>query len=229
MSFNAAVNELTVKEFAGQQKKEDLPLTTSAFSFRDIAICHDMRRTVAYLHKTRGIDYDILQKLIQEKYIFQEDETNNAIFPIYDEHRQPVGAEVCGTLSDKRFKGVKAGSKHGYGFNISVSEPLRYALFFESAIDLISFYELERTNGKTLTGCLLVSLAGVKESVVEHTLTVFKCPLDALQPVICVDSDVAGVTFTERLKTRLNGVRTRLPDSPYKDWNEQLKVRKARA
>ena len=226
MSFETAVTEL-VGEEAGQQKKEpEQPADARIFCFGDIALCRDMRRTVAYLNKTRGIDYGIIQKLIKEKYIFQENETNNVVFPIYDEQRRPVGAEVNGTLSGKRYKGVKAGSKYGYGFNIPVGEPLKYALFFESAIDLISFMEIELGEGKTLCGCLLVSLAGVKENIIKNTLTMFGGPAGTLRPVLCVDTDAAGQNLLERLKTRYKGVKERLPDSGYKDWNEQLKVLK---
>jgi len=136
MSFETAIYMLTEgneKKDAGQDKKRD-ERSAKTFSLDNIELCKDMRRAIAYLSKTRGIDYDTIQKFIEEKYIFQESKTNNIIFPIYDEQRQIVGAEINGTLSDKRFKGIKSGSKYGYGFNIPISEPLKYALFFESAL-----------------------------------------------------------------------------------------------
>ena len=119
-------------------------------------------------------------------------------------------------------KGVKAGSKYSYGFNIPVGEPLKFALFFESAIDLISFMEIEQGEGKSLCGCLLVSLAGVKENIIQNTLTIFGGPSGTLRPVLCVDTDAAGKSLIERLKTRYKGIKERLPDRRYKDWNEQL-------
>jgi len=197
----------------------------SAFSFSDIVLCTDMRRAIAYLNKTRGIDYGVIQELIGKKLIYQEAETNNIVFPIYDENDQIVGAETVGSLSNSRYKGIKAGRKYGYGFNIAIDKPLRYALFFESAIDLISFMELKRTEGKPLTGCLLVSMAGVKENIVEHTLTAFKGVFEPLEAVLCVDRDTAGVNFVKAVERKIKGVRTLTVNAPHKDWNEQLKAR----
>lgn len=222
MSFKEAV-----KELAGQQKKESAQLLTEqTFSFSNIVLCSNMRRTIAYLNKSRFIDYNIIQKLIKENYIFQEEKTNNIIFPIYDESRLIVGAEVSGTLSNLRYKSVKGGTKYGYGFNISIGQPLKYAIFFESAIDLISFMEIERTKGKPLTGCLLTSIAGLKENIIEHTLKAFRGTSHPLQAVLSVDNDEAGKNLSERLKMRNKNIIMLLPDKPYKDWNEQLRAHK---
>lgn len=226
MSFEAAVEDLTAATPIGaavekQIKKTDPP----TFSFSNITINRDMRRAIAYLRKTRGIDYDIIKKLIDEKYIYQESGTNNIVFPMYDENRKPVGAELVGTLSDVRYKGVKEGSKYGYGFNIAIDKPLKYALFFESAIDLISFMEIKQAEGKPLTGCLLVSMAGVKENIIEHTIKAFSGDSAPLEAVLCVDNDLAGANFTELIKAQNNSVRTLLAAPPCKDWNEQLKYK----
>ena len=235
LPFEDAVSELIGCEYhnfenadAGQQKKEKpeqcLPVQT--FDLFDINALknRDMRRAIAYLHKTRGIDYSILQNLIKEKYIYQENSTNNVLFAIRDELRNVVGAEVCGTLSERRYKGVKAGTLRGYGFNIPIGDvgSLKYALFFESAIDLISFYEIKKIEGKTLDACLLVSLAGLKESIIERTLTVFGSLGGKLEPVLCVDNDKSGFDLIKRLTRTHTGYRVHLPLKDYKDWNEQL-------
>jgi len=91
MDFMTAVSELVQKEFTGQEKKEFMLPDIQSFSFGDISLSKDMRRGVAYLNKTRCIDYKVIQKLIKEKYIFQESKTNNLIFPMYDEHKKIVG------------------------------------------------------------------------------------------------------------------------------------------
>jgi hypothetical protein len=145
---------------------------------------------------------------------------------MYDEAHQIIGAETSGTLSNIRFKGIKEGSKYGYGYNIGYADEqgtYSYVLFFESAIDLISFIEIERMKSKTLAGCLLVSLAGVKENIVEHTLKVFTNDIKPLQCVLCVDNDTAGQSLLKNLKTKNIKLQTCFPDVQYKDWNEQLK------
>ena len=219
MDFTTAVEEL-----AGQQKKEieEAPRTIQSFSFDNLDISNDMRRTIAYLTKTRNIDISIIENLIKNKYLFQESKTNNIIFPMYDENNIIVGAETSGTLSERRFKGIKEGSKYGYGYNIGYADPqgfYSYALFFESAIDLISFIEIERMKKKTLAGCLLVSMAGVKENIVEYILKIFK----NLQCVLCVDNDTAGKNLLKNLTARNINPQSHFPDGRYKDWNEQLK------
>jgi hypothetical protein len=189
-----------------------------------------MRRAIAYLSKTRGIDIIIPEYLIKCKHLFQENKTNNIIFPMYDENNIVVGAETSGTLSARRFKGIKEGSKYGYGYNIRYTDPqggYSYALFFESAIDLISFIEIERMNNKTLAGCLLVSMAGVKENIIEHTLKTFTNNLKPLQCVLCVDNDTAGQSLLKNLTARNINPKIYLPNEKHKDWNEQLKSIKA--
>jgi hypothetical protein len=228
MTFNDAVRELT-----GYEKKEVLPppsFPSQSFNFTAINLCSDMKRTVAYLTITRKIAADLIQKLIKDKYIFQENGTNNIIFAMYNENRQIVGAELCGTLSERKFKGIKENSTFGYGFNVGVPDAngrgYSYALFFESAIDLLSFIEISRLNNKPLTACLLVSLGGLKENIIKHTLNAFKCPSRSLQCVICVDNDIAGVNLTKTLETQNIAFKTHFPQQDFKDWNEQLKKMK---
>ena len=91
-----------------------------------------------YLNKERHIENDSIDYLIQSKLLFQDRQTNNIIFPMYDEHNICIGTELQG-VTKKRFKGLMKGSKYGYGFNVRFSSDgaFDYALFFESAIDLI--------------------------------------------------------------------------------------------
>jgi len=225
MDFKAAVTELAGKEIAGQQKKESAqPLTEQIFTFAGLSLIRDTRRAIAYLHKTRGIDYSIIQKLIKEKHIYQEKETNNIVFPMYDENNKCVGAELQGTLSRRRYKGVASRSKYGYGFNVRYpgsGGSFDYALFFESAVDLLSFVDLKiNFQHRSLESCILVSMSGLKENIVNHTLTAYRGNFKPIQPVLCVDSDKAGQDFVTRLKSQIRGVRTL--QTICKDWNDQL-------
>jgi len=210
MDFKTAVAELTKENFAGQGKKVEDP---EPFTFSEIKTTANLRRGIAYLTKTRGISSDIVQRLIKDKLMFLEADTNNLIFPMYDEGGAVVGAEKQGTLSRYRFKGVAAGSKYGYGYNIRMSESLKYALFFESAVDMLSYWQLAK---KAFTGCLLVSVAGLKSNVIKHLTVVF----GGLQPVLCVDNDPAGREFADSYKN----VIKRFPMPPAKDWNEQISL-----
>jgi len=222
MDFTGAVEELT-----GIEKKSDEPLTQQTFSIADIQLTKNMHRAVAYLNKTRNIDYTIIQDLIKTKHLFQSQENNNIVFPIYDEHEEIVGAELCGTLSDIRFKGVAPNSKYGYGFNVRTGETraLQTAFFFESAIDLISYIELLKLNLKLkhYPNAIFISMAGLKENVIETTLKAFKT---ISKSFLCIDRDIAGDNFINSLKIENRAFKRHIPNKPHKDWNEFLKFTK---
>jgi len=225
LDFMSAVFALTQTVAAADGERDTNPSSQiiEQFSFADIKLESDMRRTVAYLNKSRGISYSLIKKLIDEMLIYQETTTNNIIFPMYDETGGLVGAETSGTLSDKRFKGIKTGSKYGYGYTIKGKSKLEYALFFESAVDLLSFIEIEQIRKKPINNALLVSMAGLKDATVKQIL---KCFGSELQPVLCVDNDMAGAEFIKFVKSQVNSIKIFLPNKDYKDWNDQLKSMK---
>lgn len=218
MDFKTAVMELS-----GAKVIDTSLVYEIDFNINNINISKDMRRAIAYLNKTRGIDYKLIVELINKKLLFQEESTNNIIFPMLDENRKIVGAEIAGTLTDKRFKGIKSGSKYGYGYNIRYGNEIRYILYFESAIDLISLIEIQRIKGKNLEGCLLVSLSGLKENVFYNMLDVFKNDLKPIETFLCIDNDIAGLNFLKCLKVAKNDFKIYFPSEGFKDWNEQLK------
>jgi len=69
-------------------------------------------------------------------------------------------------------------------------------------------------------------MAGLKENIVQHTLTAFRNATDALQPVLFVDRVNQGQNLVERLRMQIRGITEYLPESPAKDWNEQLTASK---
>ena len=118
-------------------------------------------------------------------------------------------------------KGVAPNSKYGYGYNLrhpNESGMYDYALFFESAVDLLSFIEIKRNlQGKSLTGTLLVSMAGLKINVVEHMTKTF----NVKKIVLCTDADQASTNFATKLREQ--GIQHTLsPASNGKDWNDWL-------
>lgn len=173
MTFNEAVESLTRGTYSPAEtcRSDEISVDELTKSFT-LDLEKDQRRVIAYLNKTRGIDYGIINKLLKNKHLFQERVTNNVLFPIYDELNVCVGAEVTGTLSERRFKGLKPNSKYGYGFNLrfpSFNNPnvFNYTLFFESAIDLLSFVDIKmRRESKRLDRCILTSMSGLKLNVI---------------------------------------------------------------
>lgn len=214
MNFKEAVTALT------NIKPAD-PRPVRAFEWGDISVYRSPDKVIRYLDKIRHINLCIVEWLLKQKLLFQEEHTNNAIFPMYDVNNNIVGAELRG-ITPKSFKQIKADSKYGYGFNIKISEDNKfdYALFFESPIDLLSYidYKIYHKNEK-FKNCILISMAGLKINILKHSLQTFAPNSKA---ILCVDNDTAGRNFTESIKNAGIDCFLRLPDNKYKDWNDQV-------
>lgn len=185
---------------------------------REIAVydSKDISRVTSYLHGVRGLSACSLARLIAERKLSQEEKTGNAVFKIFDENGLLVGAEKVGTSGGK-FKSIEKGSASGYGFEMAKGNPVN-AYFFESAIDAVSFADLH----PELDNYRLISMAGVKPSVVEETMKRY-----AVQPeniYICTDNDKAGNKFAEKLIAQYPAMKRVTPQGA-KDWNDILQGR----
>ncbi len=170
----------------------------------------DEKRVIAYLCKRRGIENRIVFALIKQGKLWQ-DTNGNCNFVITDWNEQPIGAEIVGT-GDTRFKNVTEHS--GYGFHIMLGEPTQ-ALYFESAIDLLSCYQIYQDR---LTHHILVSMGGLNSSVI----TELKKKRPSLNHWLCVDNDQAGNKLIFKMKSSDKEMHIFQPPKQYKDWNEYL-------
>lgn len=199
MTFTDAVNELL--RFANVS-----PVENSTFQDRG----YDERRVIAYLCKKRGIRNDIVIHLIKRGLLFQ-DEKGNCNFVIRDWDEQPIGSEIVGT-GNTRYKQITTHA--GFGFHIICGNP-DDVLFFESAIDLLSCYQLYQ---KDFTHHALVSMGGLNSSLINDFLS-----LGAVGTRIwlCVDNDKAGDDFINHVK-QLSVPFKVFRTKNVKDWNEFL-------
>lgn len=161
----------------------------------------DQKRVIAYLCKTRGIDYDLVTELIRDGKLRQDTRGNCAFISANT-------IELHGT-GDTRFKG-QVNEQNGYGFELTVGERVESVIYAESAIDLLSLYQLYKGS---LRDALLVSMGGLKSSVVANYQSLYP---DA-RHCLAVDNDEKGLEFAKELN-----LPHRKPDIG-KDWNEQLK------
>ena len=225
LSPKKAIERLTQVAGCSQDKKSGIKEknknTQAEFDLNAVVPAHDERRILAYLVKTRGISADIVLAEIQDGQLYQESRTGNAIFAMTNQTGDIVGAEVVGTLSNIRFRSIKAGSASGYGYSVGQKHNPRYILFFESAVDLLSFITIMHCRAKPMTACLLVSMAGLKLGVVKKSLITFGN--SAATPVLCVDNDEAGSEFIARCLAQHPTAIIKQPDKNYKDWNDQLR------
>jgi len=117
LDFKSAMAELLNNQSTNRGVPKEKIKTVNSFNFKDFTLDNEMAQARAYLSQIRKIDIALVDELINKKLIYQEKNKNNIVFPIY-ENNDIVGAELCGTLSNFRFKGVAEGSKYGVGYNV---------------------------------------------------------------------------------------------------------------
>lgn len=203
MTFSDAVNELC--RFSHISPAVSAPEHTAFYCPFDNKTA-DERRVLAYLCKKRGLKSDLIISLIKNGLLYQ-DSRGNCNFVIRDWDEQPIGIEIVGTGST-RYKQITVHS--GYGFHIICGEPAD-VLFFESAIDLLSCYQMYK---EKFTHHALISMGGLNPSIIHEVLSLS----DNLRVWLCVDNDKAGDDFIKRFSSfktfRAKGT---------KDWNDLLR------
>ena len=210
MDFKTAVEELSQQRFSYEPQTK--LVTNSQVAKKELELperADNMKMVFAYLCKTRGISGELVSKLVHDKLLYQ-DKNGNAVFLHKNEKGEIVGAEIQGTNSQKRFKGVAKGTSDSV-FSFQIGEPKK-AYIFESAIDLLSFKQL--ANQEKLRNSVLISMAGLKPNSLE------KIKNSELKMYSCVDNDEAGRAFTAA--QNLTPCNKILIENGVKDYNELL-------
>lgn len=209
MDFKTAVKELAGSATSYKPQRENNSFSAQKKELVLPEKADNMKKVFAYFCQTRKIKSEIVSQLAHDKLLYQ-DTRGNAVFVHRDENGKIVGAEIQGTNSEKRYKGVAQGTSESV-FAVKIGEP-RKAYVFESAIDLLSFKQL--ANPEKIQNSVLVSMAGLKpntlKSLVESGVKMFSC----------VDNDEAGINFTTTNK--LTPCRKILEENGVKDYNELL-------
>lgn len=220
MSFIDAVEALTGelidRTYTPSRTYESKPVQQTAREL-SLAEADNCRRVFAYLCKTRGLDYDMLSALVKEGTISQEEKTGNVLFKYYDDQGKVIGAEKVGTSTEHKFKGIATGSAGGHGFEV-VHGTGEKAFFFESAIDMLSYLQM---HSKELDNCRLVSMMGVKPSIVLDTM--LRHNIAPENVFLCSDNDTAGNEFARRLQKQYPDMKRIITPDTYKDWNDMLR------
>ncbi len=211
LDFKTAVSELAgyVLERPAYRERTAAPSKKRELVIPERA--DNMRKVFAYLCQTRKIDSKIVSELARNGLLYQ-DKRGNAVFVHRDESGKIVGAELQGTSSYQRFKGVAAGTSDSL-FAVKIGTPNR-AYVFESAIDLLSFRQL--ANPAKIQNSVLVSMAGLKpnslKALSERGLNLYAC----------VDNDEKGIKFTsDNCLIPCNRI---LAENSVKDFNELLQT-----
>ncbi len=175
---------------------------------------YNEKNAIAYLCQKRGISYKTV-KLLLDKGILKQDERKNIVFKALDDKGKVVGGEIRSSQDYAKYRRVLGGSAIGYGVSLCLGKPEK-AYFFESAIDMISFYELYN---ESLKDCVLMSMSGLKDIVIDTTIQ--RYGLKYKDAYLCVDNDEAGCNFVKKIKEKHNEIES-ITLELVKDWNEAL-------
>ena len=219
MDFKEAVSYLLNGE-EGMEFNQATETAPAKAVFLMPEISKNMRRTFAYLIKTRGIDSDVVDFFVKEKKIFETAEYHNVAFVGYDENGEIKQAHLRSTNTESDFMIDVEGSDKKYYFrHIGTSNKL---YVFEAPIDMLSFICLHKENWKEHS---YVALGGV---AIDALLNVLDTCSFIDMTFICTDNDSAGHQTAERIGTELTERKDcwdRLV-SEDKDWNDDLKSSK---
>jgi len=185
--------------------------------FERPAQAKDNNRVFAYLTKTRCIDRNIVNALIDNGLLYQNDCIDQGMrsysYCVFMSRTKPFAelrtTDTFGNCPDGYTKKVATGSRGYWSFQIGTKP--RAAYVCEGAIDAISLYQLRRENA------IYISIAGAKkQTALNEVKNDFR---DICKVVLAVDNDGIGHAG--------DWCRRKNSDLPFilpkrKDWNEDL-------
>ena len=158
---------------------------------------------IEYL-KNRGIDEDIIKYCIDNKLLYQEQNTNNVVFIGYDNNHN-IKYAGCRSTGIKRIMRDAKGSSKEFSFRLLSNTNKDSIHLFESSIDLLSYATLLKIKGYDWQNQNLIALAGVYQPA--NRIEQSKVPITVLnflqnnpnikQIVLHFDNDRAGRDATK--------------------------------
>lgn len=208
-------------------KKENTPQEAKPFDL-PTAFEGQYKRAIAYLTKSRCIDYDIVTGLMSDKtksYIY-EDERHNVVFVGKDESGKDSFACKRSTLTNSDFKGEVAGSRQDIGFMINNNCEKLYVT--EAPIDALSLMCVEKQSNKTTEKASYLALTGTgKTAVLDNQLQHHP---EVKQVILACDNDKAGQAANKAmahiLKEKYPHIKIMVFKTKEKDINAALCVKK---
>ena len=207
-NINLSQNKNQTVEKVVEERKINLP----EFS-------KDLKRTYAYLLKTRKINKEVVNECV--KYgIIKEDKKHNICFLGRDKFGNIKYCAFNGTMTEKRFKGEVEGSNKAFSFNINNNADK--LLICESPIDVLSAMSILKLKQMDREFSF-ISVSGLTEISLNHFLEENK---NVKSLVFMLDNDEKGIEGFKRLSKKFEN-KYKIENfsyiyKGYKDINEYL-------
>ncbi|WP_213581091.1 DUF3991 and TOPRIM domain-containing protein [Paenibacillus sp. J2TS4] len=190
------------------------------------------RRVAWYLTHVRGIEPEIVSRLMHEKKLYQQDKTGNCVFVAYDTDGTPKYCSLRGTRPERPFKLDREHSDKSYPFHIIGKRKKVYVC--ESPIDAMSHATLAKLKGLDWKADHRISLGCLSDLALERFLQHHRIH----EIIFCLDNDhnatfrdgslapnwgqEAALKFAHKYKGL--GYQTSIQTPQCKDFNEDLKA-----
>lgn len=188
------------------------------------------RRVAWYLIHVRGIEPEIVSRLMHEKKLYQQDKTGNCVFIAYDTDGTPKYCSLRGTRPEHPFKQDRENSDKSYPFHIIGYSKKVYVC--ESPIDAMSHATLAKLKGQDWKADHRISLGCLSDLALEQFLQHHRIN----EIIFCLDNDhnatfrdgspapnwgqEAALKFAQKYLAL--GYQTSICTPHFKDFNEDL-------
>lgn len=176
----------------------------------------NMRRVMAYLTITRGLDREVVQTFANKGMIYESADYHNAVFAGFDQDGVMRHAHKRGTGSESTFKGNVDSSLPEYSFHWLGTS--KYICLFEAPIDMLSFISMHKKNWQQHSYAAACCVG-------DHVLfQMLKDNPNLSDVYLCMDNDEAGQAANKRIAEKLSeqGIHAKILVPTQKDWNEDL-------
>lgn len=181
-------------------------------------------KVIKYLTEKRCIKSEIVEKMIKNKYIYQEkSKFHNCVFISYNDDGKPIFVSKRSSQDHYRFVGDIPGSD--YSHCLFVKGSTENLIVTESMIDAMSLMSMhDLTSDFNNNSFLALNSVSKYKAVINHLSknknidTVF----------LALDNDQAGISACETIRKKIKEfnkdiwVYNLIPEN-CKDWNEELK------
>lgn len=235
MEFVEAVQHLCICLCFGQPQKNFAPRPFKKPPFVLPKPGKSNNRIIDYLMQ-RGIGLALLRLCIDAGRLY-EDERHNCCFVGFDSQSIPRYAILRSSNANSTFVREMKGSDKRYSFSLPSHKRSNTLYLFESAIDCLSFVELQSMVNGRWTPENYLSLSGVYQP--KKKLSVTPLPIALMQflqdnphincVALCLDNDEAGRLAARTICALLPeryAIKLLLPDKG-KDYNHQLQIEKS--